>query len=205
VPNLLTDSISILILAAGRSTRMGDPHLPKLLLPWRGGKPILWHTANNALNLEPHEVVVVMRPDLPEMVEALRDLPVRCVPNPRYSEGMGTSLAIGIQALSGNAEAALLMLGDEPDVPRHVIERLLAAYRGEGKAITIPMYGEQVGPPAIFARCIFPELMKLQGDQGARSLITQYPDWACILPFNEAERPRDIDTPDDYEAMKRDA
>jgi molybdenum cofactor cytidylyltransferase len=205
VPDLLTNSISILILAAGRGTRMGDSQRSKLLLPWRDGKPILWHTINNALNLEPREVVVVVRPDLPEMVDALYELPVRCVPNPRYSEGMGSSLAIGIQALSGDTEAALLMLGDEPDVPSHVIERLLAAYRSEGKVITIPMYGEQVGPPAIFARRIFPELTKLQGDQGARSLMAQHPDWARILPFDEADRPHDVDTRDDYEAVMRDA
>jgi molybdenum cofactor cytidylyltransferase len=184
---------------------MGDSHLPKLLLPWRDGKPILWHTVNSALSLEPREVVVVVRPDLPEMAEILRDLPVRCVPNPRYTEGMGTSLAIGIQTVSGNAEAALLMLGDEPDVPRQIIERLLAAYWSEGKAITIPMYGKQVGPPAIFARRIFPELTKLQGDQGARSLIAQHPDWARILHFDETDRPRDIDTPDDYRGVMRDA
>jgi molybdenum cofactor cytidylyltransferase len=131
------------------------------------------------------------------MVEALGDLPVQCVPNPRYMEGMGTSLAVGITALGGEVEAAMLMLGDEPDVPGHVIERLFAAYRSEGKAITIPKYGEQVGPPAIFARRIFPELMKLEGDMGARSLVAQHPDWTCIVQFEEADRPHDIDTSGD--------
>ncbi|HKP53300.1 MAG TPA: nucleotidyltransferase family protein [Chloroflexia bacterium] len=193
--------LAILILAAGRGTRMGRASHPKLLLPWRDGKSILWHTIQSALSLGPREVVVVVRPDLPEMVEALGDLPVRCVPNPRYEEGMGTSLAVGIGAVSGNAEAALLMLGDEPDVPRHVVERLIAAYQSEGKSITIPLYGKHVGPPTIFARRIFPELMRLEGDMGARSLIARHPDWTCMIPFDEADRPHDIDTQEDYQVV----
>jgi molybdenum cofactor cytidylyltransferase len=192
-------NISIIILAAGRGTRMGSAHPSKLLLPWRDGKPILWHTVQSALSLGPGEVIVVVRPDLPEMVEALSDLPIRCVPNPSYEEGMGTSLAVGIGALGEEVEAAMLMLGDEPDVPRRIIERLVAAYQSEGKAITIPMYGKHIGPPAIFARRIFPELMRLEGDAGARSLVAQHSDWTCIVPFDEAERPHDIDTPQDLQ------
>ncbi len=181
---------------------MGGAHPSKLLLAWRDDKPILWHTVQCALNLGPHEVIVVVRPDLPEMLDALRDLPVRCVPNPRYLEGMGTSLAVGIGSLGEEIEAALLMLGDEPDVPRRIIERLVAAYRSEGKAITIPMYGEQVSPPTIFARRIFPELIRLEGDAGARSLIARHPHWTCLIPFDEADRPHDIDTQEDYQAVR---
>jgi len=195
-------NISIIVLAAGRGVRMGGAQPSKLLLPWRDGKPILWHTVQSALNLGPHEVIVVVRPDLPEILDALRDLPVRCVPNSRYMEGMGASLAVGIGALGEEVEAAMLMLGDEPDVPRHVIERLVTAYRSEGKAITIPMYGEQVGPPTIFARLIFPELVRLEGDVGARSLVAQHPDWTCMVPFDEADRPHDIDTQEDYQAVR---
>jgi CTP:molybdopterin cytidylyltransferase MocA len=195
-------NISIIILAAGRSTRMGGAQPSKLLLPWRDGKPIVWHTVQNALSLRPYEVIVVVRPDLPEMLDALRDLSVRCMPNPRYMEGMGTSLAVGIGALGEEVEAAMLMLGDEPDVLRHVVERLVAAYLSEGQAITIPMYSEQVGPPTIFARRIFPELTRLEGDTGARSLVARHPDWTCIVPFDEADRPRDIDTQEDYQAIK---
>ena len=196
---LLPDNLAVIVLAAGRGLRMGDASTSKLLLPWRGGKPILWHTVRNALYIQPREVVVVVRPDLPEMIEMLGDFPVKCVPNPRYMEGMGTSLAVGIGALGEDVEAAMLMLGDEPDVPAHIIERLIEAYHSEGKAITIPKYGEQVGPPAIFTRTIFPELARLEGEIGARSLMAQHPERTCMVPFQGGDRPRDIDTPKDYD------
>lgn len=186
-------AITALILAAGLGRRMGDAARSKLLLPWRDGKPIIWQTARNALNLGLGEVVVVVRPDVPEMEEALRRLPVRCVPNPRYVEGMGTSLAVGIGALREDAEAALLLLGDEPDVPQHIVARLLEAYHAQKKPITIAKYGEAIGPPAIFARSIFADLMRLEGDVGARQLIARQPEWACVVAVEEGERPHDID------------
>ncbi len=195
---LLDNSFTIVILAAGSGTRMGDIARSKLLLPWRDGKTILWHAARNATKMGAREVVVVVRPDLPEMVEALRDLPARCVPNSRYAEGMGTSLAVGIGAVADEARAALLLLGDEPDISPTLIARLIRAYRRRGKPITIAKYGEQPGPPAIFARSIFHELTELQGDAGARQIVAAHPDWVCFVPFSETEMPHDIDTPEDF-------
>lgn len=192
-------SIAIIILAAGRGTRMGAR--PKLLLPWRDGKPILWHTAMNALSFQPAEVVVVVRPDLAEMIAVISDLPVRCVPNPRYEEGMATSLTVGIQALGGDIEAALVMLGDEPSVEPIIIEKLVEAYLREQKPITIPHYGDQVGPPTLFARQIFPELMDLRGDIGGRQIVSHYPEMVCRVLFPEGMRPHDIDTEQDYRSI----
>src|ERR687888_51129 len=99
--NRLDDnSIAIIVLAAGRGQRMGTQ--PKLLLPLADGEPMIWHVAHDALALGPSEVVVVVHPDLPEIAGALRGLPVRRVPNPRYRQGMGTSLATGIGALQSD-------------------------------------------------------------------------------------------------------
>jgi len=197
--NLAHHSIATIILAAGRGTRMGAR--PKLLLPWRGGKPLLWHTATNALSFQPAEVVVVVRPDLAEMIPAISDLPIRCVPNPRYEEGMATSLMVGIQALGGDIEAALVMLGDEPSIEPLIIEKLVETYLREQKPITIPQYGDQVGPPTLFARQIFPGLMKLQGDIGGRQIVSHYPEMVCRVPFPEGMRPHDIDTEQDYRSI----
>src|SRR3712207_716632 len=102
--NLARHSIAIIILAAGRGARMGAQ--PKLLLPWRDGKSILWHSARNALDLHPVEVVVVVRPDLPEMITSLGDLRVSCVSNPRFREGMASSLVAGIEALRDDVAAS---------------------------------------------------------------------------------------------------
>jgi molybdenum cofactor cytidylyltransferase len=195
----LPQGIGVIVLAAGRGSRMGAT--PKLLLPLQGGIPIIWHAVSNALEWGPSEVVVVVRPDLPAIVEALADLPLTCVPNPRYMEGMATSLAAGISALSSRIDAALVVLGDEPYVADLIVMRLLAAYTNERKPVTIPKYGEQVGPPTLFARSIFPELLTLEGDIGGRQLLSKYPNLVCLVPFNQEDRPRDVDTPEDYRAL----
>jgi molybdenum cofactor cytidylyltransferase len=195
----LPKGIGVIVLAAGRGSRMGAT--PKLLLPLQDGRPIIRHAVSNVLEWNPSQVVVVVRPDLPAIEEALVDLPVTCVPNPRYQEGMATSLAVGIGALSSPVDAALVALGDEPYVAEHIVMRLVAAYMSERKPITIPQYGEQAGPPTLFARSIFPELLMLEGDIGGRQLLSKYPELVCLVPFNQEDRPRDVDTPGDYRAL----
>src|SRR5687768_1737108 len=90
--------IAVVILAAGRGTRMGGE--AKLLLPMPGGTPLLRRTVEAAAALQPSDLVVVVRPDLPALTSALSGLPARCVPNSSYAEGMGTSIAAGIASPS---------------------------------------------------------------------------------------------------------
>ncbi len=100
VPMLLSDHhISIILLAAGRGTRMSMGATSKLLLPMRDGLPIVRHAAESAIELGPEELIVVVRPDLPAIEVALSGLAARCVANPRFMEGMGTSLAVGAQSV----------------------------------------------------------------------------------------------------------
>ncbi len=191
--------IAIVVLAAGRGQRMGG-HRPKLLMPWHDGRPLIWHTVHNALELRPYRLVVVLRPDLPALAEALRDLPVICVTNYRFEEGMGTSLAAGIRAVErqGDVQAALVMLGDEPFVDPGIVGALMAAYIRSHMPITVPFYGDQPGPPTLFDRQMFPDLRRLRGDSGGRQLIARYPQLVCRVPLSEEQRPPDIDTPEDY-------
>lgn len=193
----------MVVLAAGRGERMGDEQGSKLLLPWRNGRPIIWHTVHNALGFRPSQLVVVVRPDLPELTGAVRDLPVQCVPNPRYRQGMGTSLAAGIDALEGGIRAVLVMLGDQPAVHPNIIAELLAAYLKQGKPITMPVYGDHVGPPALFTRHMFPELLKLRGDIGGRQLAANHPRQVCLVPFSADMQPLDVDTSEDYHSALR--
>ena len=193
-------NIAVVLLAAGRGSRMGAA--PKLLLPLHDGLPVLRHSTCNALALHPTEVIVVVRPDLPALAEALEGLPVRIVTNPRFDEGMSTSIQAGIAALDEAAQAALLLLGDEPHVFPAIIDALVAVYASAGKPITIPLYGDEVGPPAIFARSFFPELDRLTGDAGARQLVALYPDLVAFVQFPAEARPRDIDTPEDYQSAR---
>lgn len=197
-------STAIIVLAAGRGQRMGVEHGPKLLLPMGDGEPIIRHTIRTAAALEPAELVVVIRPDLPELADAITaacsfapNVNIICVPNPRYQEGMATSLAAGVSALGERVEAALVMLGDMPFVAPGIVEGLIAAYASERKPVTIPVYGSEVGPPTLFSRQVFPDLEKMQGDVGGRQLLRAYPELACLVYFKEDDRPPDIDTPED--------
>lgn len=175
---------------------------PKLLLRLRDGEAIVRHAVRGALRFEPLETLVVVQPHMPEIEQALDDLPVRCVPNPRYGEGMGTSLAAGVAALGKDAEGVLVILGDEPAVAPHIVQALIEAYLRECKAITIPCYGAQFGPPTIFSAEAFPLLRALGGDTGGRQLAAQHPKMTCIVPFDEQDRPLDVDTPEDYRALQ---
>ena len=193
--------IAVILLAAGSSTRMIGAR-SKLLLHMPDGKSILSHAVANALALDPLCVIVVVRPDLPALLEPLDGLPVRIMPNPRYTEGMGTSLAAGVAALPDDAEAVLVLLGDEPNVSPDIVRRLVESYLSNKAAITVPMYGEQVGPPTIFSRELFADLAALQGDVGGRQLFELYPGRVCRVPFAHDERPKDIDTPEDLVGLQ---
>src|SRR5207248_2349994 len=113
------------------------------------------HAAKRALALEPSELIVVVRPDLPAIEDALVDLSLTCVPNPRYMDGMGTSLATGVKSLAESTQAVLVMLGDEPAVPPDIAHALVEANLREHKPITVPIYGSQPGPPTLFSRSLF--------------------------------------------------
>jgi len=193
--------ISIIVLAAGLGTRMAAAGKSKLLLPMADGQPILRHAVQGALALGPEELVVVVRPDIPAIQEALSGLPVRCVPNPRFVEGMVTSLAVGAQSLGEGTRAVFVMLGDEPVVPAEIIRAVVGAYLDEGKAITTPVYGSQPGPPTLFARSLFAQMSTLEGDSGGRQLIARHSDMVCRVSLPEEARPRDIDTPEDYRSL----
>jgi CTP:molybdopterin cytidylyltransferase MocA len=127
------------------------------------------------------------------------------IPNPRYEEGMGTSLALGVSTLSTispQTEACLVLLGDEPSIPSAIIQRLVETYSLTHPAITIPIYGNQPGPPTIFSQELSPDLTLLEGDTGGRQLLTRYPDKIVRVPFHENDRPRDIDTLEDYNSLQ---
>lgn len=192
-------AMAAIVLAAGRSARMRPAS--KMLLPLNDGKTLLHHSVENVLALRPAETIVVVRPDLPEVARDLAGLPVRCVANPRYMEGMGTSLAAGILALGPGVEAALVVLGDEPFVSGRIFVRLVEAFLRERMPVTIPRYGEEFGPPTIFSRELFPLLATLEGDTGGRQIVAQQPELACVVPFPAEERPADVDTLEDYQAL----
>jgi molybdenum cofactor cytidylyltransferase len=187
-----------LVLAAGASRRFGAH---KLLAPI-AGKPLVRWTVECALASAADRVVVVLGRDAEAAGDALAGLPVRLVPNPRYAEGMSTSLRCGVAALDPGTEAVVVLLGDQPLPSAALIDTLIAALRGSDLPIVVPVYDGERGNPVVFRASLFPEPLAVTGDQGARQVIARDPTRVLAVAFPFAP-PRDIDTVEDYEAMLR--
>jgi molybdenum cofactor cytidylyltransferase len=184
---------AILLLAAGNSARMGAP---KQLLNF-GGKPLVRHTAEIALAAQCGPVVVVLGAYEPEVRDALKGLDVEMALNPRWPEGMGTSIQAGFaSAAASNADAVILQLSDQPRVSSAFLKQLVEQHRQSARPIVAARYAQTAGVPALFARSTFPLLLALSPDQGCKKVILSHPDDALLIDCPEAEI--DIDTPKDY-------
>jgi molybdenum cofactor cytidylyltransferase len=190
--------ITALILAAGRSQRMGAP---KLLLKM-GGQTLLARVIASARASRCDDVLVVLGDIADRLGPEASRAGARTVTNPRYREGMGTSLAAGIQALAPECDAAVVLLGDQPGVDAAAIDALIAAFESIGKPIVASRCGDLVGPPTLIARRLFPEAAGLSGDAGGRLLIRRHPDLVTEVDLPETAS-WDVDTPEGYERVRR--
>jgi molybdenum cofactor cytidylyltransferase len=189
--------IAGVVLAAGLSRRMGQA---KLLMPV-GGRAIVRYVVERVLAGGVDSVWVVTGPDVEPIEAALAGIDVQIAVNPVPEEGQAGSVRAGIAALPASVDAALIALGDQPLLAPAIIPALLAARRTSPKLIVAPRYRDGQGNPVLFKREIFPELLRLTGDQGARPIIQKEParvEWVDLdLPM-----PPDVDTPDDYEKIR---
>ena len=129
--------------------------------------------------------------------------PVHLVVNEAYAQGQSTSLRAGIAALGHSVAAAVVLLGDQPFVTPAIVGRLLAAWQNGDGAIVAPVYAGQRGNPVLFARTVFSELLAVQGDQGARSVLAANRERVTLVPFEDARPLADIDTPEEYERLRQ--
>ncbi len=188
--------IAAIVLAAGRSTRFGAQ---KLLAPL-DGQPLARRTVERVLASVVDDVVVVVGGDEEPLRAALAGLPVRCVPNRDYHAGMSTSLRAGLAALAPATEAALVVLGDQPDLASDVIDRVVAAYRQTGKPVVVPIYADGHGHPVLFGASMFPELLGVSGDRGGREVIARDPERVATVAFDRPA-PVDVDTREEYDLL----
>ena len=194
------DRIAAVILAAGRSTRMGGPNK---LLAQITGKPLARIAAEAALASKARPVVVVTGHQGETIAEALSDLPLQFVQNPDFADGLSTSLRTGLGALPADIDGAVVMLADMPQVDTALIDRLIAAYDPEkGALIAVPVIDGKRGNPVLWSRRFFPELMTRDGDVGARHLIAKYPEAVVDVPMSGQGALTDIDTPDALAAVR---
>jgi molybdenum cofactor cytidylyltransferase len=192
--------VAAVVLAAGRSTRMGA--INKMLAEI-GGKPLVRIAVEQAIASRAKPVIVVTGHQHEKVEAALKDLPVRLVRNPDYAEGLGTSLKTGIAAVPENADGAIVCLGDMPQVDAALIDRLVAAFDPErGALVIVPSIIGRRGNPVVWSRRFFHDLMSIQGDIGARHLIGAYAEAVVEIPVVGAAALIDVDTPESLSAVK---
>ena len=177
------------VLAAGRSARMGRPkQLAEL-----AGRPLLEHVLA-ALAAAPLDEVVVALGARAEAVLDRVDLH-GAVPLvvPGWEEGMGSVLARAVAARGGGHAAAVVCLGDQPLVTAAVVEELVRAWRaGAGPVVAAAYHGRQ-GHPKLFDRVTFPALERLRGDEGARALLARHPEWVTLVEVGALGSDVDVD------------
>jgi molybdenum cofactor cytidylyltransferase len=195
-----TGRFAAVILAAGRSTRMGGPNK---LLAHVTGKPLARIAAEAALASQARPVVVVTGHQSETVAGALRDLPLQFAHNPDFADGLSTSLRAGLAALPADIDGAVVMLADMPQVDAALIDRLISAYDAEkGALIAVPVIDGKRGNPVLWSRRFFAELIALSGDMGARHLIGKYSEAVAEVPMTGTGALVDVDTPEALVAVK---
>ena len=193
-------NVAAVILAAGRSTRMGGPNK---LLAELNGKPLVRIVAEQALASKAQGVVVVTGHQADQVERALQGLNVTFVRNPDFAEGLASSVKSGIAAVPQSADGAVICLGDMPLISAHLIDRLIETFAPDrGNLIAVPVSDGRRGNPVLWSRRFFNELMTLDGDIGARHLIAKHSEAVAEVPVEGLEAFLDIDTPQALEAAR---
>jgi molybdenum cofactor cytidylyltransferase len=190
--------IAGIILAAGKGSRMGGGKMTALL----HDKALVRHVADAAVASKLDPVIAVLGHDADHVAKALDGTGVRIIHNSDFAEGMATSLKAGIAALPAKIDAALILLGDMPQITLLIIRQLLDAFHANPYAAAIvPMVGNQRGNPILISRKLFQQVMTLEGDVGARKLLAKAGDAVVEIIIDDAAVLTDVDTLDALEQL----
>jgi molybdenum cofactor cytidylyltransferase len=193
----MTSHVHVLVLAAGASTRLGQPkQLVRI-----GERPALHIVLANAVAVAGNAVTVVVGANAGELTYLLSHSPASFIVNKNWSEGIASSIRCGLGVIPPAAEAVMVVLGDQVCVTSDDLKRLLAAWKDQENVIAAASYSQGVGVPAIFPRAVFSELAELRGDEGARKLLMRNPDRLVRVPMPNAAF--DLDTPEDLAALTK--
>lgn len=190
-------SISILILAAGASTRMGGE--TKQLLPW-ANTTLLGHAIQQATEVS--ETVVVVLGANSDVIQNRVPSQVETIVNPDWEQGMGSSISVGVRHLSNlgkTMDGVLIMLGDQPFLDGHYLKELVQEFKKGKYSIVATSYGKKMGVPAIFNPTLVVELSGLDQDFGAKQIIEKYARQAKAI--NPDGKEIDIDTMETYHQL----
>jgi len=193
--------VSAIVLAAGQSKRMG---WPKMTLPW-GNTTVIGQVVRNLLQTGLEEIIVVTGGAKDQVVHALVGLPVRFVYNPDFGGGeMLHSLQAGLAAFGEGVDAALIALGDQPQMELEVVKLVLAEYACTRAALVVPSYQMRRGHPWIIDRSMWSEVLSLRPPATMRDLLSTLDDRIHYVLVGAPTILLDLDTPDDYQRYRPD-
>jgi molybdenum cofactor cytidylyltransferase len=190
--------VGLIILAAGASTRMGTP---KQLLRY-GEQSLIGHIVQVAIASVCQPIIIVLGAYAERIKLEINSEQVHIIENSLFSQGMSTSIRVGIEALNvinKEAKAVVLMVCDQPFISPQLINQLVEVHETTLKPIVASQYANTLGVPALFNRALFAKLTTLSGTEGARHIIKKYLQEVLAIPFPEGVF--DLDTPDDYEQL----
>ena len=182
------------ILAAGESRRMGTQ---KLLLPF-GDATVIESVVLTALASRVDRVLVVLGADKDDVREEIEPLGIDLVVNDNFAEGMLSSVQAGFAALPPDAEAAVVMLGDQPFLPARVVDAVAEAFRRSGSGIVIPVHRGRRGHPILIGLKYRDAVLALDPADGLRRLIQAHAEDIFEAEVEDANILRDMDVPEDY-------
>lgn len=190
--------MAAIILAAGRSSRMGSH---KLLLPYKG-RPIVNWVLVAACASQTDPVIIVLGHEAQQVDAALQaERWFLAIHNPWYADGMSTSLRIGLAATPKNADGAIILLGDQPLITPEIIDAMIAESARDPDVIIAASYQGRRGNPVLFPRQYFGELEAITGDEGGRSVLARHPEQVRLVEIDDALAGFDVDTPEEYQTL----
>lgn len=188
------EGLHAIVLAAGASSRFGSAKQRVRI----DGKPLLNTVVERAGEVA-DEVFVVLGARAAELAPMLAHSRASVVINRGWQEGLASSIRSGLARLPASCTAVMLVLADQARVTTQDLGRLGAAWRREPNAIVAARFRSVTGAPAIFPRCVFPDLTELRGDVGARRIIDRHASRLTAIPMPNAAF--DLDTIEDLENL----
>jgi len=190
---------ALVILAAGESSRLG---FPKQTLLFKG-KTLIEIAVEAGLKSKAHTATVILGANADKIKPYINNDLVGVIDNPDWEEGIASSIRLAIQSVNDdkNITDVIFMLSDQPFANRAVIDSLIHKRQETGSEIVACAYNDTVGVPALFNRSLFPQLLSLNGQEGAKKIIGNYTSDIATVPFEKGSI--DIDTIADYEELLR--
>lgn len=194
----MSQRLAAIVLAAGFGRRFGGSGKLHALLD---GEPVLKHSLQALAGLALLERLVVVAPGDASASELASACGARTIVNPDRAAGLGNSLACGARALSPDADGVMVLLGDMPRIRSATLQALAERWRGLGRNdLLAPTFQGRRGHPVIFGADYWPALCQLEGEQGARDVLTTHRAKLELLAVDDAGVLVDIDTPADLAA-----